>query len=73
MNKRPLFKLLMTVCQSLEIDFHPDMLNQTNKEQLLAPEYRHGRFLAEKATEIPLLPDAVLNVIEPDLRRLGYL
>jgi sulfotransferase family protein len=66
-------KPLMKVCQALEIDFHPDMLNQTNNEQLLRPEYRHGRFLTEKATEIPLLPDAVLNVIEPDLRRLGYL
>ena len=65
--------VLTNVCHALEIDFHPNMLDQTNNEQLLMPEYRHGRFLAEKATEIPLLPDAVLNVIEPDLRRLGYL
>ena len=28
MNKRPLFKLLMTVCQPLEIDFHPEMLRR---------------------------------------------
>ncbi len=65
--------VLIKVCGALEIDFHPNMLNQTNNEQLLMPEYRHGRFLEEKATEIPILPDAVLNVIEPDLRRLGYL
>ena len=65
--------VLMNVCDALQIDFHPDMLNQTTNEQHLLPEYRHGRFLKERATEIPLLPDAVLNVIEPDLRRLGYL
>jgi len=65
--------VLTKVCHALEIDFHPNMLDQTNNETLLQPEYRHGRFLHEKATEIPLLPDVVLNVIEPDLRRLGYL
>jgi hypothetical protein len=65
--------VLMNVCDALQIEFHPGMLNQTKNEQLLPPEYRHGRFLKEKATEIPLLPDAILNIIEPDLRRLGYL
>jgi hypothetical protein len=65
--------VLTNVCHALEIDFHPNMLDQTNNETLLMPEYRHGRFLQEKATEMPPLPDAVLNVIEPDLRRLGYL
>jgi hypothetical protein len=65
--------VLAKVCRALDIDFHPNMLEQTDNETLLLPEYRHGRFRHEKATEIPSLPDAVLNVIKPDLHRLGYL
>jgi len=66
-------EVLARVCDALHINFHQNMLDQTNNETLLGSEYRHGRFLHEKTTEIPSLPDAVLNVIEPDLRRLGYL
>lgn len=66
-------EVLKDLCGVLEIDFHQGMLAQTDSETLLMAEYRHGRFLAEKATEIPCLPDAVLNVIAPDLDRLGYI
>jgi hypothetical protein len=63
---------LTKLCEALEINFHHAMLDQTNSETLLQREYRHGRFLHEKAAEIPVLPDAVLKVIAPDLKRLGY-
>jgi hypothetical protein len=66
------FTRLKRVCDALNIDFHLAMLEQTNSETLLQPEYRHGRFLPEKADEIPVLPDEVLKVIAPDLNRLGY-
>jgi hypothetical protein len=63
---------LTQLCEALEINFHPAMLEQTNSETLLPSEYRHGRFLHEKAAQVPVLPDAVLKVIAPDLKRLGY-
>jgi hypothetical protein len=69
--RRPAAQLTQ-LCEALEISFHPAMLEQTNSETLLPPEYRHGRFLNEKAADVPVLPDEVLKVIAPDLKRLGY-
>jgi hypothetical protein len=63
---------LTQLCEALEINFHPAMLEQTDSKTLLPPDYQHERFLHEKAAEVPVLPDAVLKVIAPDLKRLGY-
>jgi len=62
---------LPALCRSLGIDFYESMLRQTDSEAL-APEYRNPTFIAEKAT-IPPLPDDIVAIIEPELRRLGYL
>jgi len=64
--------VLSTVCRSPEIEFHDEMLRQTNSEEL-RPEYRSEGFVVEKAVAVPSLPDEVLTIIEPDLRQLGYL
>jgi hypothetical protein len=58
------------ICGSLGLDFEDNMLAQTNSAFLL-PEYRHGRFLAEKAHDLPQLEPGIVALVEPWLGRLG--
>lgn len=62
---------LTQVCNALGLAFHHDMLSQTASD-LLMPDYRHGRFLAEKANDIPKLAPEITALINPWLSRLGY-
>jgi hypothetical protein len=56
---------------SLGLDFDENMLAQASNGLLMA-EYRHGRFLAEKARNLPELEPRVAELIEPWLGRVGY-
>jgi hypothetical protein len=62
---------LQHLSHSLGLDFDENMLAQTSNELLMA-EYQHGRFLAEKAHNLPELEPRVAALIEPWLGRLGY-
>jgi hypothetical protein len=59
------------LCRSLGLNFDENMLAQTSNG-LLMQEYQHGRFIAEKAHNLPELEPRVGALIEPWLGRLGY-
>jgi hypothetical protein len=59
------------VCHSLGLAFDDSMLAQTSSG-FLPPEYRHGRFVAEKAQNRPQLEPGVVALVEPWLGRLKY-
>ena len=62
---------LSKLCDSLGFEFDDNMLAQTSSE-ILMPEYRHGRFLSEKAKDVPELALEINSLIQPWLDRLGY-
>lgn len=62
---------LIRLCGSLGLAFDEGMLAQTGSD-ILGPEYRHGRFLSEKAENLPELAPEIEAMIEPWLARLGY-
>jgi hypothetical protein len=59
------------LCDVLGLEFDDNMLAQTESE-ILPSEYRHGRFLSEKASDVPILAPEIHSVIQPWLDRLGY-
>ncbi|RBP04639.1 sulfotransferase family protein [Roseiarcus fermentans] len=65
-------RVLAELCDCLGLPYDAAMLSQTDNGDLLLPEYRHGRFLAEKATEIPSLSPELGALLRPWLERLGY-
>lgn len=62
---------LSRLCGALGLDFDESMLCQTTSE-LILPEYRHGRFLSEKAKNIPELPQEISSFIQPWLNKVAY-
>lgn len=62
---------LTALCGDLGLDFDERMLEQTDSGTL-REEYRHGRFLEHKATDIPDLSPDIAAMITPWLERLGY-
>jgi hypothetical protein len=64
-------KTLSSLCDTLGLPFHDDMLAQTGSP-LLPEEYRHGRVLSEKSENRVTLPPEILAMVAPGLERLGY-
>ncbi|HQS09162.1 MAG: hypothetical protein B7Y12_08040 [Rhizobiales bacterium 24-66-13] len=62
---------LRKVAACVGVAFDPLMLEGACSP-LLPPDYRHGRFVDEKAAEHPRLPRGIETLIRPDLDRLGY-
>jgi len=62
---------LSALCAALGINFAEEMLGQTSSE-LMLPDYRHGRFVAEKALEMPAICPEAMTIITPWQARLGY-
>lgn len=62
---------LCRLCDALCLDFDENMLCQTTSE-LMLPEYRHGKFLSEKAQKLPELPQDILLLIRPWLNKAFY-
>ncbi|MFG1424718.1 sulfotransferase [Roseixanthobacter glucoisosaccharinicivorans] len=62
---------LREVAACVGVAFDPLMLEGA-RSPILPADYRHGRFVNEKAAERPNLPPAIEHLIRPDLDRLGY-
>jgi hypothetical protein len=61
---------LRKVAACVGVAFDPLMLEGA-RSPIMPADYRHGRFVDEKAAEYPNLPPGIEARIRPDLDRLG--